>query len=216
MMMKKLLLLPFFFLYISYIQAQIGINTDTPKATLDIKAQTTGSTTAEGLIAPQLTRSQLVSKDAKYGTDQKGAIIYVSTIDGTATTKTAKVTIAGYYYFDGSVWLPVDYTPEALYLPSFNLPMTAVGTAKTYDLYTNVYKKQFTKAGNTTWVSSNAALTQISDVYTANQLDFVVTYYDPAVIKVNSVSAAGVINYDVLSINPNSDTFMNIVLVVKK
>lgn len=216
MTMKRFFLLPLCLLCMSHIQAQIGINTDTPKATLDIKVQTTGVTTAEGLIAPQLTRSQLVGKDARYGTDQKGAIIYVSTIDGTTTTKTTKVTIAGYYYFDGSIWQPMDYTPESLYLPSFNLPMTAVGTAKTYDLYTNVYKKQFTKTGNSTWVSSNASLTQIPEVYTASQLDFVVTYYDPSVIKVNSVSATGVLNYDVLSIDPNDSSFMNIIMVIKK
>lgn len=195
--------------------SQVGINTDVPKATLQVVPQTTGATTAEGIIAPRLTRAQLISKDAKYIMDQQGTLIYVTAIDGTATTKTARITVAGYYYFDGSFWQPFDYNRGSFYLPAFNLPMKAISSGQTYDLYNNVYLKQFRKAGNATWVSSNSALTQIPEVYAANQLDFVVTFYDSSVIKVNSISAAGVLNYDVLNTNPTDESFLNIVLVLK-
>lgn len=214
--MKKFYLSIFGLLSVGLLQAQVGINTDTPKATLHVMPQTTGATTAEGIIAPNLTRSQVISKDSQYGVDQKGAYIYVTTLDGTLTTKTAKITIGGYYYFDGAIWQPMDYIPEFLYLPSFNLPVTLAGTGKTYDLYTNVYKMQFTKSGNSTFVSSNNSLTQIPTIYNANQLDFVVTYYDNTIIKVNSISNTGVMNYDVLNTNPDNNSFINIVLVVKK
>ena len=214
--MKKLIFTAVSIFLIGSIRAQVGINTDTPQATLHVAPQTTGASTAEGIIAPNLTRAQVISKDAQYGTAQKGAYVYVTSLDGTLTTKTAKITIPGYYYFDGTIWQPMDYTPEFLYLPSFNLPVTAVAKGVTYDLYNNVYKKQFTKASNTTFVCSNSALAQIPTLYAANQLDFVVTYYDNTVIKVNSVSAAGVLNYDVINTNPGSNSFINIVLVVKK
>ncbi|SHG02799.1 hypothetical protein SAMN05444362_1144 [Dysgonomonas macrotermitis] len=216
MIMKKLYLITLSLIVFGSLHAQIGINTDNPQATLHVSPQTTGSSTAEGIIAPNLTRAQVISKDAQYTTNQKGAYVYVTTLDGTLTTKTAKITIPGYYYFDGSIWQPMDYTPEFLYLPSFNLPVTAIATGVTYDLYTNVYKLQFTKAGNSNFVSSNSSLAQIPTLYTASQLDFVVTYYDNTIIKVNSVSAAGVLNYDVLNTNPDNNSFINIVLVVKK
>lgn len=215
--MKKKCSLLFFLGFVTCIQAQVGINSDIPQATLHVNPQSTGSTTAEGIIAPRLTRAQVVSKDGVYGTNQQGAYVYVTTLGSeTLTTKTAKITISGYYFFDGTIWQPMDYTPEFLYLPSFNLPMTSVGTGKTYDLYTNVYKKQFTKAGNPAFISSNNTLIQIPTMYNANQLDFVVTDYDNTVITVNSVSAAGVLNYNVLNANPGNGSFINIVLVVKK
>ncbi|MBF0574874.1 hypothetical protein [Dysgonomonas sp. GY617] len=213
--MKKNILLLASIACISAAQAQVGINVDSPKATLHVNASNTGAGSAEGIIAPSLTRAQLIAKDAQYGADQRGAFIYITTIDGTVSAKTLKVTMVGYHYFDGSIWQPFDYTPQILYLPSFNLPMTAVATGQTYDLYNQVYKKQFTKAGNTTWVSSNSLLTQIPEILAANQVDFVVTYYDATVITINSISAAGVLNYNVINTNPGDQSFINIVLVKK-
>ncbi len=84
--------------------AQVGINTETPGATIDIVATNTSNSTAEGIIAPRLTLAQLKGKDTKYTTDQTGAIVYINDISGTTTAKTAKVTQTGYYYFDGSLW----------------------------------------------------------------------------------------------------------------
>ncbi|WP_089857884.1 hypothetical protein [Chryseobacterium taeanense] len=92
-------------LFISLIiKAQVGINNTSPKATLDITAKTTGSTTAEGLIAPRLEGVDIKGKDAKYDTAQKGAIVYALSAVASPTTKTANITAEGYYYFDGGVW----------------------------------------------------------------------------------------------------------------
>ena len=88
------------------LHAQVGINTETPKVTMHVIPSKTDGTTAEGIIAPNLTRAQLISKDAVYGTDQNGAIVYVTTVNGTVSTKTTKITKVGYYYFDGSLWQP--------------------------------------------------------------------------------------------------------------
>ena len=85
-------------------QAQVGINTVDPKATLHVVPTKTDQSTAEGIIAPNLTRGELISKDPKYTIDQRGAIVYVTTIDGIATTKTANILTAGYYFFDGNLW----------------------------------------------------------------------------------------------------------------
>jgi len=62
-------------------------------------------------------------------------------------------------------------------MPSFNLPVTAVGTGLTFNLY-DEYQRQFTKSGNTQFVSSNAAAATAIEqptVYTDTQLDYFVT-----------------------------------------
>ncbi|MDR1764396.1 MAG: hypothetical protein LBR64_10695 [Dysgonamonadaceae bacterium] len=74
---------------------------DEPKATLDVRK---GGTKADGIIPPVLTGNELKGNDSKYGTDQKGVIVYVTAAANPTTSKTINVTSAGYYYFDGSIW----------------------------------------------------------------------------------------------------------------
>ncbi|WP_143106331.1 hypothetical protein [Pustulibacterium marinum] len=83
--------------------AQIGINTTSPKANLDVNGAPTETTTPDGIIPPKLTRTQLVSKTA-YGANQTGALVYVTDLSGTTNATTTNVTAVGMYYFDGSVW----------------------------------------------------------------------------------------------------------------
>jgi len=87
--------------------SQVGINTDTPHATLDIVASPTDLTRIDGLIAPRITKLRLNAKDALYSTDQTGAIVYVTGTPGTVPSmpKTVNVTTVGYYYFDGNIWV---------------------------------------------------------------------------------------------------------------
>ena len=80
--------------------SQVGIDTDTPKATLDIKASPTSTTKIDGLIAPRLKGSELKTNDTKYTSDQDGAIVYVTEAVSGVTDKTTNVTSIGYYYFD--------------------------------------------------------------------------------------------------------------------
>lgn len=89
-------------------QGNVGINTSTPKTTLDIAARA-GSTDADGLQAPRLTRAALTAKgNGVYGTDQAGAIIYISDITGGDTaSQRINITATGYYFFDGNLWQKV-------------------------------------------------------------------------------------------------------------
>ena len=85
--------------------AQVTIGSSgLPQATLDVVASKTDGSTAEGIIAPRLTLAQLKAADARYLDAQTGAIVYVTDATGGTTAKTANVTAAGYYYFDGTVW----------------------------------------------------------------------------------------------------------------
>ncbi|WP_144282071.1 hypothetical protein [Chryseobacterium echinoideorum] len=85
--------------------SQVGINNETPKATLDVTAKTTNGTKPEGIIAPRLTGDQIKSADTQYDTPQIGTIVYATAAVGTSTPKTVNITSPGYYYFDNNlVW----------------------------------------------------------------------------------------------------------------
>lgn len=213
--MKNILYLTFINSLFGISYSQTGINTKDPKATLHVKANSQDNTIVDGIIPPSLTRSQIISKDAVYTLEQKGAFVYITEINNeTLTPKTINISGIGYYYFDGNLWQPFNGHKEPLYLPSFNLPMVNMG-ANTFDLYTEVYKKQFTKIGNPLFVSSNPNLTKIPDVYTVEQLDFIVTYYDNTVIEVTDISSTGILSYTVLDTNPSNKSFINIILIIK-
>jgi len=206
----------FFFLFIHSINAQVGINTHDPKSTLDVVARNSTENLAEGIIAPRLSKELLIAKDAFYTSEQQGAFVYVDSllVDSTSS-KTANILQTGYYYFDGLIWQAFSSFKQTLYLPSFNLPLEKISKNNLYNLYTDVYKKQFTKQGNPNFVSSNSNMEQIPVIYNSQDLDFVITYYDPTVITVNNISSEGILNYDILNTNPDNESFINIVLVVK-
>lgn len=87
--------------------SQVGINTEEPKATLDIVGSPNDVTKIDGLIAPRLTGDELKSKDELYDVNQTGTILYVneaSSDAGAMGAKTINVDESGYYYFDGVVW----------------------------------------------------------------------------------------------------------------
>lgn len=104
--MKKIFISGFI-LCSSFIFSQVGINTETPQATLEVVASPTDLTKVDGVIAPRLSGDQLKSKDALYGTAQTGAIIYATSASpdaGVSGAKTIHVNNVGYYYFDGMIW----------------------------------------------------------------------------------------------------------------
>lgn len=104
--MKKSLILVGM-LSIGYAHAQqgnVGINTEVPKATLEVAGQPTNANILDGIIAPRLTGDQLNAKT--YTTDQTGALVYVTEAATMANQveQTINVKKVGYYYFDGNVW----------------------------------------------------------------------------------------------------------------
>lgn len=97
--MKKRYLLPIFILFGYSISAQVGINTEDPKATLDVRA-VASTTVPDGIIPPRLTGNQLEAKQAMYGNDQDGAIVYVTAGATTTGPKTVGVITTGLYVYD--------------------------------------------------------------------------------------------------------------------
>lgn len=82
--------------------AQVGINTQTPKATLDIAASPADNNKIDGIIAPRLKGSEIKAKGSLYTSEQEAAIVYITEpLDASATDdKTTNVTSIGYFYFD--------------------------------------------------------------------------------------------------------------------
>lgn len=91
--------------------AQVGINTASPTATLDvISKNTTGnSTNVDGFIAPRVDRQRAQSMTNV----PTSTIIYVNNIaTGTQTGTAININSPSFYYFDGSVWQKL-VTPAA-------------------------------------------------------------------------------------------------------
>lgn len=85
---------------ISIVKSQVGINTESPKATLDVAIDSNIST-PDGLLIPRLTMSQLYERSDTYGSDQHGIMIYITDLDTKATTsKTEGITSPGFYFFN--------------------------------------------------------------------------------------------------------------------
>ncbi|HBV16409.1 MAG TPA: hypothetical protein DEB71_13840 [Chryseobacterium carnipullorum] len=82
--------------------AQVGINTNQPQASLDVVGFPLNTNKLDGIIAPRISVSQLTAKT--YTTAQTGALVYVTAIDAAPAVQTVNVTASGYYYFDGSLW----------------------------------------------------------------------------------------------------------------
>ncbi|WP_164464373.1 tail fiber domain-containing protein [Chryseobacterium sp. G0162] len=88
-----------------YSQAgRIGINTPDPKATLDITAKTNGSSQAEGLMIPRLTGDQIQTMTASIQSGSESLMIYATATPASPTSKVAKITQPGYYFWNGTSW----------------------------------------------------------------------------------------------------------------
>lgn len=105
--MKKIILTIILLLQVFFIKAQVGIGTNTPEATLDIKAKSTNDTNdIEGLLVPRVSKDKAF-KMATNGTLLKeSTMIYVDDISDYSGTdsKVMKITKKGYYFWRDGKW----------------------------------------------------------------------------------------------------------------
>ena len=106
--MKKILFLFFTILMVLAKAQYVGINTSTPKVTFDVTGIPADATKSDGIIAPRLSLAQVNAKNAVYGAAQTGVIVYVNNVTGATITATAQIQSIGYYYFDGTLWKPLE------------------------------------------------------------------------------------------------------------
>jgi hypothetical protein len=75
--MKKQTLLLATLLSSAFTFAQVGVNIQTPHATLDVTGKPADASSLDGVIAPRMTGAELRAKT--YTATQTGALIYVTT-----------------------------------------------------------------------------------------------------------------------------------------
>ncbi len=189
------------------VYAQVGINNQNPKATLDIQKSAV-ATLPDGLLTPRMTGDELKNKDALYGVDQNSAVVFVTAPSTTTTTKTSNVTTSGFYYYNNGISKWVGLTmPKFFYMPSISFDTTTMGTYQK-DLY-QLYYNQFTSPP----VKSTGSLGKVP-VLGKNDLEYYITYYDTTVFSNVTIDANGLMKYDVIN-NASDSSFINIVFVVK-
>jgi hypothetical protein len=136
----------------------------------------------------------------------------------------------GLYVWNGNEWVKLTEKNDKVtsaenrffYLPSFNIELAAIADNLHFNLY-DEYVRQFTLDDNITahaFVSSNDQLAFVpshksSNLYAANELDYVVTYYDKDIVEIVSIGTNGDMLYNVKSLNLTANSFINVVLVVR-
>ncbi|WP_018676562.1 collagen-like triple helix repeat-containing protein [Riemerella columbina] len=93
-------------------QGRVGINTDSPKATLEIGVINTNQNamTNEGLMIPNLSKDRV----AKMPSPEVSTLIYVKGTSYSGTDqRVSEVTADGYYYFNGTKWVALKGLPGA-------------------------------------------------------------------------------------------------------
>lgn len=205
------------------ISAQIGINTENPEVTLDLNAGETAGATAEGLLIPRLSLSELTSKDLLYSANARGTLIYVTKIDGTTTTVTKEIIRPGFYSFDGAKWITLrgadvqDFfymPPILLSMDESDLSYNTINNRFEINVYDS-YVSQLSLSDVTNTVKNPSAVT--SNIFTKTELDFFVTYYDSSVFKNVSITNNGDLYYELQqTLERTPKTFMNIIFKIKE
>lgn len=237
-MMKHLLFILFSILSLST-NAQVGIGTENPRATLDVVATNkTGTVTnVEGILIPRVSRQRAQSMQNV----EKSTLVFIDDVSsGTSDTGIAS---EGFYYFTGTRWQNVSETsiaapPKFFYMPSVVLPTattdtrivdvtntdyTYVGGEYIVNLY-NLYRNQFTTPVISSIVDASNPSLPAGTVVTANDTleslvkpatsyHYFVTYADPNVFEEIKLDANGILKYKVKSNSIiRTGTFMNIVI----
>ncbi|PKF72283.1 hypothetical protein [Chryseobacterium sp. PMSZPI] len=87
--------------------SQVGVNTPSPKASLDITAKNPKGTTTspEGLLIPRVDRQRAQSMTGVVNS----TLIYVDNVTtGSRTGNALNIDAVGYYYYNGTVWAKID------------------------------------------------------------------------------------------------------------
>ncbi|MHA3045179.1 hypothetical protein JSO61_007595 [Riemerella anatipestifer] len=87
---------------------KVGINTDKPNATLDIKGKTDNtSEKVEGLLIPRVNKEKALLMGANTTPPQESTLVYVNdlTMTSAATAAVADITEKGYYFWNGAKWV---------------------------------------------------------------------------------------------------------------
>lgn len=113
-----------------FLFSQVGINTVAPKSTLEVVAKTNGALQVEGLMIPRLTGDQIKTMTVNLESGTESLMIYATSAPAVSNASVAKITQAGYYYWNGTIWENIGGLTSNIY--------TADGTITTAQAARNV------------------------------------------------------------------------------
>lgn len=211
--MKQTFIFFVIFLCATVSNAQVTIGSGEPPHTgalLDLKENTDGSST-KGLLLPRVAL-EATNSPAPLAAHEKGMTVY-NTATSASSVSSAYYVSPGLYYNDGTKWERLHFgNTNWFYMPSVPIETSTTGNGKNLNLY-NIYKNQF-EGSNSNFVKSTGAPSQVPYIAAASDLYYYVTDYDDTVFTINSISDAGLMNYDVKA-TPSTRAYINIVFVLK-
>ncbi|MFL9835803.1 hypothetical protein [Chryseobacterium terrae] len=122
--------------FIIILKAQVGINTQTPAATLDVIGKPDLPNHYDGIIPPRISGDQLASKN--YSILQKGAIVYVTQPASNLLGQVIHIVEEGYYFFNGQFWNQIFTEPtfyDALVVLDETLPLNTISEQTSWNKY---------------------------------------------------------------------------------
>ncbi|KRD11714.1 hypothetical protein ASE21_08425 [Flavobacterium sp. Root901] len=185
-----------FFACIGKTHAQTGINTQTPDVSAALEVKSPDG--KKGLLIPRVTTAQKTA----IPTPATGLIVY-------DTTQKCVSQNAGTPAVPNWICLGKDLLTSFFYMPAVAVDASVLATGKTLNLYTT-YQSQFL----TPKKASSGAPASLPYFPNATDLYYYITNCDDTVIKVNSITADGILNYDIIKA-ADYGSFMNVVFVVK-
>jgi len=176
--------------------AQTGIGTHTP----DVSSALEVKSTNKGLLIPRLSTLQKNNITAP----ASGLILYDTDLNCLSVNNGTPA---------APVWDCTTVSPNVrfFYMPSINIPTneSLIGVVQTKDLY-----GQYVTEFNTPVSRSAGAPASIPHYTNAADLNYYITYYDPALIEIQGVDANGKMTYKLLK-TANFDSYINIVFMPK-
>lgn len=97
---------------VNFVNAQVGIGTESPQVTLEVVGKSTDASVADGVLPPSISKLDLAKKSVDtYTNNQSGTIVYVNDVAGNvegtpSLSQTLRIINKGYYYFNGTEWIP--------------------------------------------------------------------------------------------------------------
>lgn len=198
---------------VSLVQAQVTIgsgNEPDTNALLDLRENADKSST-KGLLLPRVSL-EAANLPAPLTAHVEGMTVY--NIGTSPASVDPKYYLSpGFYYNDGTQWVRLNYSyTNWFYMPSVSFDTSADATGQTKDLY-SLYKSQF-DGTSPTFAKSAGAPSAIPYIPAANELFYYVTSYDANVFSNISITADGVMTYDVAA-TATDCSYINIVFVLK-
>lgn len=173
--------------------------------------------------------SEWINNEKKIKEKHAGLMVYNIYESPPNENNADKIFKKGIYIWNGSRWNITGTGKERkyFYMPDFNLPLNKITEPQendvTYNLY-DEYLRQYDKTSASSpkiFITNSSSLNTVfspqnGKLYAPDELDYVVTHYDPDVITVTGINQLGLMSYRILDNKPDETFLINVVFVIKQ